>query len=204
MYYGSRSSWNLRDQHMFDALEAVLEFRGPTAKAVVWAHNSHLGDARATEMGTQGEHNVGQLVRQKHGAGAYLIGFGTDHGTVAAATQWGGAMEIKRIRSALPGSYERLCHDSRVGRFMLPLRPQADDGRRHAEMRDALLQPRLERAIGVIYRPRTERASHYFGARLVEQFDALVHIDETRALRPLDEVSWVEHEDAPDTYPHAL
>jgi protein-L-isoaspartate(D-aspartate) O-methyltransferase len=185
MYYGSRSSWNLRDQHMFDALEAVLEFRGPTAKAVVWAHNSHLGDARATEMGTQGEHNVGQLVRQKHGAGAYLIGFGTDHGTVAAATQWGGAMEIKRIRSALPGSYERLCHDSRVGRFMLPLRPQADDGRRHAEMRDALLQPRLERAIGVIYRPETERQSHYFQATLPEQFDEFIWFDETRAVRPL-------------------
>jgi protein-L-isoaspartate(D-aspartate) O-methyltransferase len=190
MYYGGRSSWNLRDQHMFDTLEAVLEFRGRDTKAVVWAHNSHLGDARATEMGAQGEHNVGQLARQHHGDQAYLIGFGTDHGTVAAATHWGGPMEIKRVVPAMPGSYERLCHDTRVPRFMLPLRAEPSDERRGArevrEVREGLMEPRLERAIGVIYRPDTERQSHYFQATLPRQFDEFIWFDETSAVQALD------------------
>ena len=180
MYYGSRASWNLRDQHMFDTLEAVLQFRGRDSKAVVWAHNSHLGDARATEMGSQGEHNVGQLVRQTYGDRAYLIGFGTNHGTVAAASTWGGPMEVKNVQPSLPGSYERACHDSRVPRFMLPLRPGDGD-----EVRAALLEPRLERAIGVIYRPENERQSHYFQATLPEQFDEYIGFDQTRAVTPL-------------------
>ncbi len=197
MYYGSRPSWNLRDQHMFDALEAVLGFRGGArpAKAVVWAHNSHLGDARATEMGAQGEHNVGQLVRERYGNGAYLIGFGTDHGTVAAATHWGGTMEIKQVRPALEGSYERLCHDSAVASFLLPLRREPD------ALRAALLEPRLERAIGVIYRPESERQSHYFQATLPEQFDEYVFVDETRAV---DALPVEPSERSADTFPFGL
>ncbi len=198
MYYGSRPSWNLRDQHMFDTLEAVLAFRSAAepAKAVVWAHNSHLGDARATEMGAQGEHNVGQLVRERHRDSAYLIGFGTDRGTVAAASHWGGAMEVKQVRPALPGSYERVCHESGVARFLLPLRP-SDAG----PLRDALLEPRLERAIGVIYRPETERQSHYFQATLPEQFDEYVFFDETRAVDALP----AEPAERPgDTFPFGL
>ncbi|MFU8815466.1 MAG: erythromycin esterase family protein [Pseudomonadales bacterium] len=183
MYYGSPASWNLRDQHMFDTLQAVLDFRGDDSKAVVWAHNSHLGDARATEMSAQGEHNVGQLVREAYGDRAYLIGFGTHHGTVAAASSWDGPMEVKRVRPSLPGSYERLCHDSRVPRFMLPLR--AGTGTRD-EIRKSLLEPRLERAIGVIYRPETERQSHYFQATLPQQFDEYIWFDDTRAVVPLE------------------
>jgi protein-L-isoaspartate(D-aspartate) O-methyltransferase len=202
MYCGSRSSWNLRDQHMFDTLEAVLAFRGPGTKAVVWAHNSHLGDARATEMGLQGEHNVGQLARQRYGHGAYLVGFGTDRGTVAAASNWGGPMEIKRIRPALPGSYERLCRDSRVARFMLPLRAAAEGAsRRPAGAREALMEPRLERAIGVIYRPETERQSHYFQATLPEQFDEYIWFEETRAVEPLQVV---QTKGPAETFPFGL
>jgi protein-L-isoaspartate(D-aspartate) O-methyltransferase len=182
MYYGARPSWNLRDQHMFDTLEAVLDFHGAgarPARAVVWAHNSHLGDARATEMGAQGEHNVGQLVRERYGADAYLIGFGTDHGTVAASSHWGGEMQVKRVRPAIAGSYERLCHESGVQRFLLPLRGAPDD------LRSALSEPLLERAIGVIYRPESERQSHYFQAVLPEQFDEYIWFDATRAVDAL-------------------
>ncbi|MFL6291899.1 MAG: protein-L-isoaspartate(D-aspartate) O-methyltransferase, partial [Thermoanaerobaculia bacterium] len=140
MYYGSAESWNLRDQHMFDTLLMVLGFRGPEAKAVVWEHNSHVGNAGATEMGARGELNVGQLARDNFGNQAYLIGFGTDHGTVAAATDWDGEMEVKQVRPAHPDSYERLCHDSRVPAFRLHLREP-----RRAELREELEVPRLER-----------------------------------------------------------
>jgi protein-L-isoaspartate(D-aspartate) O-methyltransferase len=202
MYYGSRASWNLRDQHMFDTLEAVLAFRGPGAKAVVWAHNSHLGDARATEMAGQGEHNLGQLTRQHHGEQAYLIGFGTDRGTVAAASHWGGPMEIQQVRPAMPGSYERLCHDTRVPRFLLPLRMNAGAGAQIArEVREGLLEARLERAIGVIYRPETERQSHYFQATLPEQFDEYIWFDETTAVEPLPVTP---RGGSADTYPFGL
>lgn len=205
MYYGARPSWNLRDQHMFDTLQAVLDFRGPDSKAVVWAHNSHLGDARATEMGAQGEHNVGQLVREHYGDAAYLVGFGTDRGTVAAASHWGGEMERKQVRPALAGSYERLCHDTAIANFFLPLRE--DDsraaGRREVRerVRSVLSTPRLERAIGVIYRPETERQSHYFQADLPEQFDEYVFIDETTAV---DALPVQPSGRAPDTFPFGL
>jgi erythromycin esterase-like protein len=125
MYYGSRASWNLRDSHMFDTLKALLDFHGPNSKAVVWAHNSHIGDARATEMSLRGEHNIGQLCREKFGEAAYLVGFGTDSGTVAASSGWDGPMEIKTVRHALPHSYERICHDTGVSQFMLPVRDQS-------------------------------------------------------------------------------
>ncbi|KQV55337.1 MULTISPECIES: protein-L-isoaspartate(D-aspartate) O-methyltransferase [unclassified Caulobacter] len=178
MYYGAADSWNLRDTHMFETLEAVLEARGPNAKAVVWAHNSHVGDASKTDMGlSRGELNIGQLCRERFGDAAALIGFGTNTGTVACASDWDGPLEEKRVRPALPDSYERLAHDSGVSRFLLDLR----EGRR-PDLRYRLLEPRLERFIGVIYRPETERWSHYSACSLPRQFDAYVWFDETRAV----------------------
>jgi protein-L-isoaspartate(D-aspartate) O-methyltransferase len=179
MYQGSVKSWNLRDTHMFETLQALLDFHGNESRCVVWAHNSHLGDASATEMGARGEFNVGQLCRQALGNEAYLIGFGTHEGTVAAASDWGAPMEIKRVRPSRPDSYERLCHDSGLDNFLLPLR---DRTQRHVK---ALVTPRLERAIGVIYRPETELASHYFQACLPHQFDEYIWFDRTRAVDAL-------------------
>jgi protein-L-isoaspartate(D-aspartate) O-methyltransferase len=195
MYYGSALSWNLRDRHMFDTLEAVLRQRGAEARAVVWAHNSHLGDAAWTEMSARGEYNVGQLVRSRYGEDSYLVGFGTDHGTVAAASEWDAPMEIKRVRGAHERSYERVCHDSGVDAFLLALRG-AD-----TRLRGELMTERLERAIGVIYRPETELQSHYFNAVLPRQFDEWIWFDETRAVEPLP-----VHERAgmPETYPFAI
>ncbi len=180
MYYAGSASWNLRDTHMFETLEALLRFHGPQAKAVLWEHNSHLGDAAATEMGVRGEINVGHLCRQAFGERAYLIGCGTDHGTVAAAHAWDGPMAVMNVRPAHPQSYERLCHDSGVPAFFLPLRTPA-----RAAVRDELASPRLERAIGVVYRPDTELQSHYFHAVLPQQFDEYIWFDETRAVRPV-------------------
>lgn len=180
MYYGSNDSWNLRDRHMFETLEALLDFHGPGAKAVLWEHNSHLGDASATEMGLRGQLNVGQLCREGYGPAAFLIGFGTDHGTVAAADDWGGPMRAMRVRPAHPDSYERLCHEAGPAAFFLHLREPARE-----ELRVELGPPRLERAIGVVYRPETELQSHYFHASLPRQFDEYVWIDETRAVRPI-------------------
>ena len=196
MYYGSRESWNLRDQHMFDTLQVLFAFRGPETKAVVWEHNSHVGNAAATEMGGRGELNVGMLAREVYGDSAYLVGFGTDHGTVAAATNWDGAMEVKRVRPAHPESYEWLCHEASVPAFALALRHPRRDA-----VRDELTGPRLERAIGVIYRPETELASHYFQAVLPVQFDEYLWFDETRAVTPLGRV---ETHGMPDTYPFGL
>lgn len=181
MYHGAAESWNLRDTHMFETLCQLLDAKEPQAKAVVWAHNSHIGNARFTEMGRErDELNIGQLVKERFGDGARLIGFGTHIGTVAAATDWDGPMEVKAVRPSLPDSYERLSHDSGVPRFLLDLR----EGR-HDALRDDLADPRLERFIGVIYRPETERWSHYAEASLASQFDAWVWFDETRAVTPL-------------------
>ncbi|HEX6433797.1 MAG TPA: erythromycin esterase family protein, partial [Gemmatimonadales bacterium] len=196
MYHGSVASWNLRDQHMFDTLQALLAFRGPEAKAVVWEHNSHIGDAAATEMGARGEHNVGHLCRQAHGEAAYLVGFGTDHGTVAAATNWDEPMQIMTVRPAHPDSYERLCHQAEVPAFLLSLREPA-----RPEVREEMIPPRLERAIGVIYRPATELQSHYFQASLPHQFDEYVWFDATTAVRPL---AGTPAGGVPDTYPFGL
>lgn len=196
MYSGSRASWNLRDQHMFETLQVLRSSRGPDAKIVVWEHNSHVGDASATEMGARGEHNVGMLCRRQFGDDAYLVGFGTDHGTVAAATKWGGPMRVEDVRPSHPRSYERVCHDSGVPAFFLRLRePRRDD------VRVELGAPRLERAIGVIYRPETELRSHYFEASLPSQFDEYVWIDETTAVHPLP--ARVAPGDA-DTFPSGL
>ncbi|HEU4731692.1 MAG TPA: protein-L-isoaspartate(D-aspartate) O-methyltransferase [Kofleriaceae bacterium] len=180
MYYGSAMSWNLRDQHMFDTLRAILAHRGEHAKLVVWEHNSHVGDAAATEMAARGEHNVGHLCRTAFGDGVYAVGFGTDHGTVAAAHNWDDPMERMRVRPARSDSYERLCHDAGVPAFSLHLRHP-----HRPELRDELAEPRLERAIGVVYRPETELASHYFQAVLPMQFDEYIWFDETSAIEPL-------------------
>lgn len=181
MYYGAAESWNLRDTHMFETLCAVLDARGPGAKAVVWAHNSHIGDASKTEMGAvRAELNIGQLCRERFGQDAALIGFGTHSGTVACASDWDGPIEIKSVNPSRPDSYERLAHDSGVGAFLLDLRETA-----HPHLRQRLLDPKLERFIGVIYRPETERWSHYSACILPLQFDAYVWFDETTAVTPL-------------------
>jgi erythromycin esterase-like protein len=196
MYYGGADSWNLRDRHMFETLEHLLEARGSEAKAVVWAHNSHIGDARHTEMGTiRQELNIGQLCRERFGNQAALIGFGTDGGTVAAASDWDVPMEVMRVRPSHADSYERLCHDSGVPRFLL-------DFDRDGALRNRLLERRLERFIGVIYRPETELRSHYADASLPRQFDAFVWFNKTKAVTPLGP----EHagKDVPETYPFGL
>ncbi|PTQ08539.1 protein-L-isoaspartate O-methyltransferase [Sphingomonas oleivorans] len=197
MYYGAADSWNLRDTHMFETLGHLLAAGGPQAKAVVWAHNSHIGDARFTGMGmTRDELNIGQLCRQDFGDEAALIGFGTHDGTVAAASEWDAPMEVKTINPSRPDSYERLAHDSGVDRFLLDLREN-----RHPDLRRRLLEPRLERFIGVIYRPETERWSHYSEAILPRQFDAFVWFDNTSAVTPLPTRQEVGPE---ETYPFGL
>jgi erythromycin esterase-like protein/predicted phosphoribosyltransferase len=201
MFLAEVSSWNLRDRHMVETLEllaAHLQRGGGRAKVVVWAHNSHLGDARATEMGARGELNVGQLVREKYGHDAMLIGFTTHHGTVTAASDWDGPAERKSVRPALPGSYEMLFHEARASRFLLTWREGDAVSRALGDSK------RLERAIGVIYRPETERASHYFYARLVDQFDAVLHFDETRAVEPLERSAEWEAGEVPETFPFAV
>lgn len=202
MFQGRNTSWNLRDRHMVETLENLVTFldkrRTPEqspVKVVVWAHNSHLGDARATEMGERGEWNIGQLVREKHEDNARLIGFSTYTGTVTAASHWDGATEVKKVQPGLEGSYEWLFYKAGLKKFLLPLRGQ---------IRDLLKGPMLERAIGVIYHPHTERISHYFYAHLPQQFDAVFHFDETRGVRPLHYVDQWEEADLPETFPTGL
>jgi erythromycin esterase-like protein/predicted phosphoribosyltransferase len=190
MFRGGVQSWNLRDQHMantLDALVAHLEATSGPTKVVVWAHNSHLGDERATELSQAGQLNLGQLVRERHRDDTLLVGFTTYEGTVTAASDWGGEAERRHVRRALPGSWEQLFHEGAPDRFWID--PADLRGRR------------LERAIGVVYRPETERVSHYFHARIAEQFDAVVHIDETHALEPLERTSEWEAGELPETYP---
>ncbi|MFN3388109.1 MAG: protein-L-isoaspartate(D-aspartate) O-methyltransferase [Allosphingosinicella sp.] len=197
MYYGSAESWNLRDTHMFETLCQILDARGPGSKAVVWAHNSHIGNAAHTDMGRErGELNIGQLVKERFGEAARLIGFGTHEGTVAAADNWDEPMQLMDVRPSLPGSYERVCHETGVERFLLDLR----EGR-NAEAREALSAPRLERYIGVIYRPETERWSHYSEATLPGQFDGWVWFDRTEAVTPLP---GEERPGEDETYPFGL
>ena len=200
MFGGRADSWNLRDRHMVDTLQELLRFLDrtqPGARLVVWAHNSHLGDARATEMSQRGELNVGQLVRSQYGAKAVLVGLTTYTGTVTAASEWDGPAHRKHVRPALAGSYERLFHDAHVPRFLLPLRTDL-------ELASVLAAPRLERAIGVLYLPETERASHYFHARLPEQFDFVLHFDETRAVEPLERNALWEAGEVAETFPSGL
>jgi erythromycin esterase-like protein len=200
MFGGRISSWNLRDQHMAGTLDALMTYltqQDDTAKIVVWEHNSHLGDARATSMGDEGELNVGQLVRERYPNEAILVGFSTYSGTVTAASARDGPHERKRVRPALPESYEALFHETALPRFFLSLR---NDN----QAIQALRNRHLERAIGVIYLPHSERVSHYFYARLPEQFNGIIHIDETHAVEPLDRSERWEAGDLPETAPTAL
>ena len=197
MFRGRVESWNLRDRHMAETLDALvthLNSQGQQAKVAVWEHNSHLGDARATYMADFGELNVGQLVRERYGSEAALVGFTTYKGTVTAASDWDGPAERKRVRPALAKSYEALFHETTTSNFLVPLR----DSR---QVSIALRGPLLERAIGVIYLPQTERQSHYFDARLPDQFDAVIHFDETRALEPLERYALWDTGEPPETFP---
>jgi erythromycin esterase-like protein len=182
MYHGSAESWNLRDTHMFETLNMILDAKGPGSKAIVWAHNSHIGNAAFTDMGMRrDELNIGQLAKEKFGHEARLIGLGTHTGTVAAADDWDEPMRIKRVRPSLAERYERMSHDSEGPSFLLDLR----EGERDERVASELMEPRLERFIGVIYRPETERWSHYSEAVLPRQFDAWVWFDQTSAVTPL-------------------
>lgn len=200
MFFGRISSWNQRDRHMMETLEAVLghlDRQRPGSKIVVWEHNSHLGDARATDMGKAGELNVGQLVRERFGKEALLVGFTTYDGTVTAASGWDAPAERKTVRPALPESYEAVFHDTGIPRFMVCFGKER-------EQVAPLVASRLERAIGVIYMPETERVSHYFHALLPGQFDVVLHFDRTRAVEPLERtMGWVQGE-PPETYPFAV
>jgi erythromycin esterase-like protein len=200
MGQGPVASWNLRDRHMVESLKllrAHLSAQVKRPKIVVWAHNSHLGDAHHTEMSERGEWNVGELIRKEFGDRAFLIGFTTYAGTVTAASRWDGPAERKTVRKAMLGSYEDLFHRADIPRFVLNFR-------QNDLLRQRLKEPRLERAIGVLYRPDTERYSHYFYASLSRQFDAVFHLDETRAVEPLEKTAgWVKGE-FPETYPSAL
>ncbi|AUB40046.1 Erythromycin esterase [Nostoc flagelliforme CCNUN1] len=200
MFQGQVLSWNIRDRHMaetLDHLAAHLDKQGNPSKIVVWAHNTHLGYVRATDMGIAGELNVGQLVRDKYGDDTVLVGFTTYTGTVTAASLWGGVPELKQVRPALSDSYEALFHEVGLPQFLLNLRKenQAVTG---------LEKPRLERAIGVIYQPETERKSHYFYARLPDQFDAVIHIDDSRGVQPIDCTSHLDTTELPETFPFAV
>jgi erythromycin esterase-like protein len=200
MFRGRISSWNLRDRHMAETLEALvahLERTGGRSKVAVWEHNSHIGDARATDMGHAGEWNVGQLARERFGDDAVLVGLTTYSGTVTAASDWDAPAERKRVRPGMAGSWEALFHDVGVPDFLLPLRGDA-------HLIESLDEVRLERAIGVIYLPQSERVSHYFEARLPRQFDAVIHFDETRAVEPLDRTSGWDMGEPPETYPTGL
>ena len=196
MYYGSRASWNLRDGHMFETLQNVMAFNGEASKAVVWAHNSHVGDASATEMSARGEHNIGELCRKGFPKQTYHIGFGTDHGTVAAASAWDGPMEVKAVQPSHPQSYERQFHLTNTPGMLLPMRAGQE-----LDLVTELAKPRLERAIGVLYRPETELASHYFEAELPKQFDEYIWIDKTSAITPLPSG---QIKGVPDTYPFGV
>jgi erythromycin esterase-like protein len=202
MFQGRNESWNLRDRHMAETLEAlrarIIERKGRRPKIAVWAHNSHLGDARATEMGEHGQLNLGQLAREQYGSKeCFLLGFTTHTGTVTAASDWDEPAETKTVRPSHPASFERLFHDAGPGNFIVPLREST-------ELHKRLWEQRLERAIGVVYLPESERVSHYFHASLSRQFDAVIHFDETHAVRPLERT--VEHHEGevPETYPSGI
>ncbi|WP_417592820.1 erythromycin esterase family protein [Parasphingorhabdus sp.] len=196
IYQGGPESWNLRDRHMFETLQAIIAHRGVGTKAVVWAHNSHIGDASATAMGWRGEFNIGQLARIAYGDDAVCIGFGTDNGTVAAASDWGADMQIKTVRPARPDSYEHAFRLTGYARSLTDWR-----GREKQKFAHMLREPLLERAIGVVYRPDTELASHYFEAILADQFDAYVWFETTKAVTPLGRE---KPHGAPETYPFGL
>jgi protein-L-isoaspartate(D-aspartate) O-methyltransferase len=196
MYRGGHDAWNHRDRHMFETLLHLLEWWGAGSRAVVWAHNSHVGDHVATELGGQGQVTLGGLARESLGRGAYLVGLGTDRGTVMAASDWGGPAYRKILRPSWPGSYEALSHATDLDAFLLHLAEPRRDA-----LREELEPPRLHRAVGVIYRPETELQSHYYQTSLPEQFDSWIWIDETEAVRP---IPVPEQPGVPETYPFGV
>ena len=199
MFRGRVSSWNLRDRHMTETLIALsrhLETQNLPQKIVVWAHNSHLGDARATDMSRRGEWNVGQLVREKFRGQCVNLGFTSYAGTVTATSNWDEPAQLKQVNKGMKDSYEKLFHETEIPNFFLNLRDE--------EIKNALNEPLLERAVGVIYRPETERVSHYFYADLPNQFDGVIHFDTTRAVEPLDKAASWTHEDVPETFPEGV
>ncbi|ARO88462.1 erythromycin esterase [Nitrosospira lacus] len=201
MFRGRPNTWNLRDRHMFETLEKLAAHlgmqQGREARIVVWAHNSHVGNAAATDMGRRGEINIGQLVSEKYGNGGLRVGFSTSRGTVTAASDWDGPAETKTIREPLPGSYEEIFSRLEKRRFLFDLRGKS-------EAAYMLADERLQRAIGVIYRPETERMSHYFHTSLPRQFDFMIHIDETEAVRPLPSFAHKRPGEMDETYPSGL
>lgn len=200
MLRGSVASWNLRDQHMMETFVALTEHLGQPqvpAKMIIWAHNSHIGDARATTMGQAGEWNIGQLAREKYGQNCRSIGFTTYSGTVTAASDWDGSAERKCVRVAHPDSYEALLHNVAIPAFLLNLK-------KGSHVASGLLEPMLERAIGVIYRPESELASHYFKAKISAQFDAIIHFDETRAVEPLEAIAENPSGEPAETFPSGI
>lgn len=193
----SASTWNLRDEHMADTLDRLLRHLSRhhgSAKAVVWAHNSHVGTADATSMGARGETNISALVRRRYGDESLAVGFLTYAGSVTAASDWHALDERMRVLPARSDSYEYLFHELGIARFWLPLRS-------HRPQLEGLPQRARERAIGVIYRPETELQSHYFTARLIDQFDAIYHYDVTRAVQPLERSALWVGDEPPETYP---
>jgi erythromycin esterase-like protein len=201
MFSGRKNSWNVRDKHMFETLNDLSDHLGiqlgRKAKIIVWAHNSHIGNAGATEMGRRGEYNIGQLACDAYGADVLLVGFSTSHGTVTAASNWDEPPECKNINLPCSGSYEEVFHHVKYKNFLIDLRE-------NNSAIDLLMQPRLQRAIGVIYRPMTERQSHYFQSCLPEQFDFMIHIDNTNAVQPLETVMHMHHGEMDETYPYGL
>jgi erythromycin esterase-like protein len=201
LFAGRPDSWNIRDTHMMDTLDHLARhltrLHERPAKIVVWAHNSHVGDARATDAGRGGEITLGRLARERYGERARLIGFSTHHGSVTAASDWDMPVQHKRVRPAVEGSVESLFHRMEVGNFLLTLRENETAQR-------ILSEPRLHRAIGVIYKPQTERLSHYYHTKLAEQYDAIVHIDATHALHPLETGEHWDTEVAEETYPFGV
>jgi erythromycin esterase-like protein len=183
MFEGRASSWNIRDNHMAETLNILAEHLenrfNERAKIIIWAHNSHIGDARATEMADQGEINIGQLIREQHDGHTCLIGFSTYQGSVTAASEWGNPPQFVKINPGLKGSYEEIFHQLQYQNFLLDLVNSP-------ELEHFLKIPRLQRAIGVIYRPESERYAHYFFTHLTSQFDFLIHFDKTTAVIPLD------------------
>ena len=197
LFINNESTWNLRDSHMFETLNLLIkhyQLKGVVKpKIVIWAHNSHIGNAKATQMGAHGEHNIGQLVKEKFGKNSLNLGFTTYEGTVSAASDWHEPVDRKLVREALPDSYEALFHATKLSNFLLIL-----------NNKKIVPEELLERAIGVVYHPQTERMSHYFYANLAEQFDAIIHCDKTRAVEPLEKTSqWISGE-VPETYPSGL
>jgi erythromycin esterase-like protein len=204
MFGGRVNTWNMRDQHMMDCCEALrahFQAQGRADKIVVWAHNSHLGDARATEWAHVKQFNLGQLMRERHGDDVVIIGFSTHTGSVTAASDWDGPAELKQVRPSLEGSWERALHEVGIPRFFMLSRDAGDA----LDALDALDEERINRAIGVIYRPQTERQSHYFRSQLFRQFDVIVHYDETRAVQPLERWPLRDHAPEPaETYPFGV